>query len=532
MKRTKLIVLGMAMLFALQLHSQTPTEMPTGKKFYIQSAINYGKNNGGYWDVPGYPNEIQKGSNIQVFDLDEGHDRTFTLHRSSPEGYYEIQIGNTSRSRIDIQGAGKGNGTSVKTWDRNGKDHQRFLFHHLGNGRFKIFDKNSGKAICLAGRSNSNRSNVHIWDDHNGPWMEWYLIDVQTKKPFIPKPQQQQQQQQQHNNMIPLPEGKVVVPSGYNVQDVEVRFFLDKYRNTPITTKPNASGYYSFPNAQIDENDWHGLVVAVADGLVSDHYAYHKTIAPGNIELKLTVPKQGSTLIYSQHLGNLEFTSNSKYLTNVKGTVVSDRDDFFFRNLTRETPQKSNLRELIGVSGTEAKTDKEIYDIAKQTWEFFGKKNRSVMGNAPDDVKKAFDESLNRERINGPVTFWTTVEQFVDIYNKYGFIPVGNCTSYALTFAAFLRVAGIPANKMAVQRMHTNAPLSSEHWAVIIEMNNVWYWFDPQRSRNTPFPSFEQLTSIPSTHSIYEYHIPFEIVTLPGSTINYVPHCGEEGVIK
>jgi hypothetical protein len=173
---------------ATGIKAQTPTEMPTGKKFYIQSAMNYGTNNGGYWDVPGYPNEIQKGSNIQVYDLDEGHDRTFSLHRSSPEGYYEIQIGNTSKSRIDIQGAGKGNGTSVKTWDRNGKDHQRFLFHHLGNGRFKIFDKNSGKAICLAGRKNANRTNVHIWDDHNGAWMEWYLIDVQTKKAFVPKP--------------------------------------------------------------------------------------------------------------------------------------------------------------------------------------------------------------------------------------------------------------------------------------------------------------------------------------------------------
>ncbi|NHB67128.1 RICIN domain-containing protein [Perlabentimonas gracilis] len=188
MKRTSLTICLLLLFGAQCLKAQTPTEMPTGKKYYIQSAMNFGKNNGGYWDVPGYPDEIQKGSNIQVFDLDQGHDRTFTLHRSSPEGYYEIQIGNTSRSRIDIQGAGKGNGTSVKTWDRNGKDHQRFLFHHLGNGRFKIFDKNSGKAICLAGRSSSNRSNVHIWDDHNGAWMEWYLIDTDTKKAFIPQP--------------------------------------------------------------------------------------------------------------------------------------------------------------------------------------------------------------------------------------------------------------------------------------------------------------------------------------------------------
>ncbi len=187
MKRI-LLTIGILMLFlAMGLKAQTPTEMPTGKKFHIQSAINYGKNNGGYWDVPGYPKEIQKGSNIQVYDLDEGHDRTFTFHFPY-QGYYEIQIGNTPRSRIDIQGAGKSNGTSVKTWERNNKSNQKFLFEHLDNGRFKIYDKNSGKVICLAGRSSSNRSNVHIWDDHKGPWMEWYLIDVKTKKAFVPKP--------------------------------------------------------------------------------------------------------------------------------------------------------------------------------------------------------------------------------------------------------------------------------------------------------------------------------------------------------
>jgi uncharacterized protein (TIGR02145 family) len=79
----------------------------------------------------------------------------------------------------------------VKIWDKNGQNNQKFLFQHLGNGRFKIYDRNSGKALCLAGRKNSNGTNVHIWDDHNGPWMEWYLIEVKTKKAFEPSQLQQ-----------------------------------------------------------------------------------------------------------------------------------------------------------------------------------------------------------------------------------------------------------------------------------------------------------------------------------------------------
>ncbi len=185
-------IIAIPLLFVIMtvcLKAQTSTEMPTGKKFYIQSAMNYGKNNGGYWDIPGVyqpSRAINKGANIQVWNLDAHHDRQFTLVKSNTNGYYEIQVGYTTNSRVDIQGRGKGNGTSVKIWDKNGQSNQKFLFEHLGNGRFKIYDRNSGKAICLAGRKNANGTNVHIWDNHNGLWMEWYLIDVKTKEALNP----------------------------------------------------------------------------------------------------------------------------------------------------------------------------------------------------------------------------------------------------------------------------------------------------------------------------------------------------------
>jgi hypothetical protein len=187
MKRIGLIISLFLLAGAFNLNAQKPADIPAGKKFFIQSAINYGKNNGGYWDVPGHPGNIEKGSNIQVWNLDNGHDRMFSMHFKDSYGYYEIKVGNTTNARIDIQGGKKGNGTSVKTWTRHSGNNQKFLFHHLGNGRFKIYDKNSGKAICLAGRSSKNGSNVHIWDDHHGAWMEWYLIDVGTKRAYVPR---------------------------------------------------------------------------------------------------------------------------------------------------------------------------------------------------------------------------------------------------------------------------------------------------------------------------------------------------------
>lgn len=187
MRRVSIILSALLALSTLTTKAQNWQEMPVGKKFYIQSAMNYGKNKGGYWDVPGSPETVTKGSNIQIWNLDGGHDRQFTLLATRYSYSYQIKVGNTSSARIDIQGGKKDNGTSVKIWDNNNQKNQTFQFKHMGEGKFKIYDLNSGKAICLGGRKNANGTNVHIWDDHNGPWMEWYLIDVSTNKAYIPK---------------------------------------------------------------------------------------------------------------------------------------------------------------------------------------------------------------------------------------------------------------------------------------------------------------------------------------------------------
>ncbi len=188
MSKLKLTLIVALMFAGLQAISQIGNvEMPVGKSFLIQSAINYGKNNGGCWDIPGHPKSINKGSNIQVWDLDGDHDRQYTILATNVKNYYEIRVGNTSNARVNVDGGKTADGTNVEVWDRDGKPKQLFRFQHLGNGRFKIFDRNN-KVICLANRSSNNGSNVHIWGNHDGAWMEWYLIDANTKKAFIPQP--------------------------------------------------------------------------------------------------------------------------------------------------------------------------------------------------------------------------------------------------------------------------------------------------------------------------------------------------------
>ncbi len=162
---------------------QAPTTLPDGEVFYIQSAYSHGRHNKGYWDIGGV-NDVAKGKPLKIWDLDGGRDREFKVIKSSQNGYYELQIGNWN-SRVDIKGGKNDNGTPLHVWEPHGGANQRFLFHHLGNGRFKIYTA-SGKVICLKNKNDDNGNPLHIWNDHNSMNVEWYLIRKSDKKTFVP----------------------------------------------------------------------------------------------------------------------------------------------------------------------------------------------------------------------------------------------------------------------------------------------------------------------------------------------------------
>ena len=155
------------------------------KTVYIQSALSYGKNLGGYFDVPGV-NYPATGNNLQLWELgDFGADRRYEIVTSSSDlSYYSICVAGNPNIVVDVANAGNADGTNIGLCKRNNNTAQNFTFKHLGNGRFKIYSQN-GKVVCT-GREPKNGTNIHIWTDHEGPWMEWYLIDSETNRPFIP----------------------------------------------------------------------------------------------------------------------------------------------------------------------------------------------------------------------------------------------------------------------------------------------------------------------------------------------------------
>lgn len=160
--------------------------IPKNRQFIIQSAMNFGRNTGGCWDIPGGKNpRLKNGKNVEVWEYNGGCDQHFSLVSSSMPGYYEIITCRNYSYRVNVDGGRTNNGTNVELWSNNSNRRQNFRFKHLGNGRFKIYTT-TNRVLCLNGRRNKNGTNIHIWQDHNGSWMEWYLLDPVTRKPFIP----------------------------------------------------------------------------------------------------------------------------------------------------------------------------------------------------------------------------------------------------------------------------------------------------------------------------------------------------------
>lgn len=167
--------------------------LPTGKTFWIQSAINYGKNQEGYWDIPGDPTVLKNNTNVAVWSFQNNTDRKFLL-KADPvgkPGYYKVANKLRGSNCLCVSGAKtKTNGASLVTYECKNEEGQSYYFKYLGRGKFKIYNK-SGLAVCLEKRSSKNGSDVRIWEDQNGPWMEWYLIDTKTKKAYRPDSQEQ-----------------------------------------------------------------------------------------------------------------------------------------------------------------------------------------------------------------------------------------------------------------------------------------------------------------------------------------------------
>lgn len=160
-------------------------EPPLGGNWFIKS-VQAGDQNLGYWDQPGLITkpEFKSGSKITVYAKDNGMDQMYYFKPAPEKGWYYIKSLNGDGC-VDLPNGKNENGIQLIIYKSNNQNNQKFRFKHLGNGRWKIY-ASTGKAVCLANRSHANDMAVITWDDHDGPWMEWYIVDRNDNK-YMPR---------------------------------------------------------------------------------------------------------------------------------------------------------------------------------------------------------------------------------------------------------------------------------------------------------------------------------------------------------
>lgn len=158
--------------------------IPRDESFYIQSALNYGHDKNGFWDIPGNSPILRERSRLIVTELlQPENDRKYAVRRSTVTGFIKIHIDGIA-GFLDYIGRSDSNGVRLVFNRPSDAGNQDFTLRYTGYGRFKIYNRN-GKVVTLENRSSDSGMTLILWDDNDGPWTEWVLISTTSGKPLL-----------------------------------------------------------------------------------------------------------------------------------------------------------------------------------------------------------------------------------------------------------------------------------------------------------------------------------------------------------
>lgn len=164
MRISKFLLLGLFVAAALQVFGQKKmVELPVGEGIVIQSAINYGYNNNGYWYF--------LNSHSISLTLTNGEDNRlncrFILQKSQEDGYYELYSENDNHARL--------------TFPKQEDSTSIFMFLPICEGLYKIYNS---RGVLISLDSNSR---IITCADNNSAESYWYMLDADNLEPILCK---------------------------------------------------------------------------------------------------------------------------------------------------------------------------------------------------------------------------------------------------------------------------------------------------------------------------------------------------------
>lgn len=258
MRKIYHIIVGILFTYPILLFAQPkPSAIPTEKQFIVQSAMNFGLDSSGFWDIQSNYKFFRKCIYLQVWDLDPARGQKISLVNSPEFGYYEICVDSIKESRVTVDTIK--NEANIETKDKNDGANQRFLFHHLDNGRFVIYSRNS-LVVCLTDCSSKDGSKIHLLDKPNGKCSEWFLIDPQTKKIYIPSETSPKLRTISNNSTVITPESNEIYRLITNGIENDIKKYFKEVDLAELIRSDNGSILKAFnklnPNDKVTHTIW------------------------------------------------------------------------------------------------------------------------------------------------------------------------------------------------------------------------------------------------------------------------------------
>lgn len=517
---------------------------PLAGFFYIQS-VQAGSANAGYWDQPGVNARFKQGVKLTVYAKDNGQDQRF---RFIPAGDGSFFIVSQNGGYLDIAGGRTANGTAALLWKGHRQANQRFRFQHRGDGRWKIFSI-SGRILCLANRSHENGSPVHLWENHEGSFTEWFFEDAASRKRY--QPPQGQQAVQNPPVLVSGIAGKLEAvdydselngkPSHPGITDIEVWVFEPASNPSYVkkkTVKTDAEG--NFDLGQEFDAQSSIFLLSRSENRSSAMMKLYPSSKKKKIEKFISekIDSKSCVLVETYHRGK-QYYCESGGIYYLRSGMVTQSPDFYFAGMTSVNLSSPGMQKLLKAikAGPAAKTDEEARARLEGVFDFLRTSTKDSMGSsAAAEIKTADIELFSNCRLSPRhgLNRWPKLEEYAAVYEKHGFIPTANCTSWAHLAATLLHAAGMPPERFFVAKFNYDMSWIVEHWVIGLKIGNRWYSLDPQARLGLRFPDLKafQNLNLDRERTRWDHLRPFEAYVLPGSNLEKVPYLGNPETLK
>ena len=101
------------------------------------------------------------------------------------DGMYVIHSKANNSIVLDVYNADSNSAANIQVWTQNWGLAQNFQLKHVGNGRYKIENQNSGLGFNVANAGTTNGTNVIQWPYFGNPQEKWYFEDAGDGSVYI-----------------------------------------------------------------------------------------------------------------------------------------------------------------------------------------------------------------------------------------------------------------------------------------------------------------------------------------------------------